>query len=104
MLLSRLNRWWRAPEVIVNWERYNNKIDIWSVGCIMAQLLRHTPLFTGNDLYAVLENIIRVVGTPTAQELNDLCTPGMFLTHLTHRFIRPLRSERVFSGATVYSG
>lgn len=87
---------------MVNWERYDNKIDIWSVGCVMAELLRHTPLFPGRDYLDVVPNIIRVIGTPTEQELNELCTPRMFLPLLTYRFIGHEPSELTFSGTSVY--
>ena len=80
------NSWWRAPEVMVNWEQYNNKLDVWSVGCIMAQLVRLSPLFPGTDYPDQVRKIIAVTGTPTEQELNELCQEGMFLTHLTHHF------------------
>ena len=83
MISPHSKRWWHAPELLVNWEHYNNKIDIWSVGCIMAELLRHTPLFPGNDYLDQLQRIIAILGTPTEQELNELCMPRMFLTHLT---------------------
>lgn len=36
-------RWYRAPEIMLNWMHYNKTVDIWSVGCIMAELL--TGLF-----------------------------------------------------------
>lgn len=42
-------RWYRAPEVILSWKEYTEKIDIWSVGCILAELLLRKPLFQGQD-------------------------------------------------------
>ena len=32
-------RYWRAPEIMLNWMRYDEKVDVWSVGCIMVELL-----------------------------------------------------------------
>ncbi len=43
-----VTRWYRAPEVILNASNYTKAIDIWSVGCIMAELLGRTPLFPGS--------------------------------------------------------
>ena len=74
-----VERWWRAPEVMVSWEQYNNKLDIWSVGCIMAELLRLTALFPGTDYMDQLRRIINILGTPTEQELNELCLEGKYL-------------------------
>lgn len=43
-----VTRWYRAPEVILNASNYTKAIDIWSIGCILAELLGRTPLFPGN--------------------------------------------------------
>ena len=37
-------RWYRAPEVILSWRQYTAAIDVWSVGCILAELIRRKPL------------------------------------------------------------
>ncbi|KAJ8983533.1 hypothetical protein NQ317_012024 [Molorchus minor] len=42
-------RWYRAPEIMLNWMHYNQTVDIWSVGCIMAELLTGKTLFPGTD-------------------------------------------------------
>uniref|UniRef100_A0A3P8UJV0 mitogen-activated protein kinase n=1 Tax=Cynoglossus semilaevis TaxID=244447 RepID=A0A3P8UJV0_CYNSE len=42
-------RWYRAPEIVLNWMHYNMTVDIWSVGCIMAELLTGRTLFPGTD-------------------------------------------------------
>ncbi len=44
-----VTRWYRAPEVILNASHYTKAIDIWSVGCIFAELLGRSPLFPGED-------------------------------------------------------
>ncbi len=45
-----VTRWYRAPEVILNASNYTKALDIWSIGCIMAELLGRTPLFPGTVL------------------------------------------------------
>ncbi|CAO2608738.1 Mitogen-activated protein kinase 14 [Lemmus lemmus] len=42
-------RWYRAPEIMLNWMHYNQTVDIWSVGCIMAEMLTGKTLFKGKD-------------------------------------------------------
>ena len=42
-------RWYRAPEIMLNWMRYDTKVDVWSVGCIMAEMISGKPLFPGNE-------------------------------------------------------
>eukprot|EP00731_Ephydatia_muelleri_P002899 Em0001g2899a len=42
-------RYWRAPEIMLNWMHYGKEVDMWSVGCIMAELLTGQALFPGGD-------------------------------------------------------
>ena len=42
-------RWYRAPEVILSKSRYTKAVDLWSVGCILAELIGRKPLFAGRD-------------------------------------------------------
>uniref|UniRef100_A0A2H1V829 mitogen-activated protein kinase n=1 Tax=Spodoptera frugiperda TaxID=7108 RepID=A0A2H1V829_SPOFR len=51
-------RWYRAPEIMLNWMHYNQTVDIWSVGCIMAELLTGRTLFPGSDQMFFKEAII----------------------------------------------
>ncbi|XP_034019852.1 mitogen-activated protein kinase 12-like isoform X4 [Thalassophryne amazonica] len=61
-----VTRWYRAPEVILNWMRYTQTVDMWSAGCIMAEMLLGKPLFKGNDHLDQLREIMKITGTPTA--------------------------------------
>ncbi|XP_011382464.2 mitogen-activated protein kinase 11 isoform X1 [Pteropus alecto] len=62
-------RWYRAPEIMLNWMHYNQTVDIWSVGCIMAELLQGKALFPGGDYIDQLKRIMEVVGTPSPEVL-----------------------------------
>ncbi|KAF2974546.1 hypothetical protein EK904_001413 [Melospiza melodia maxima] len=53
-----VTRWYRAPEVILNWMHYTQTVDIWSVGCIMAEMITGRPLFKGNDPVNLLEKML----------------------------------------------
>ncbi|KPI95057.1 Mitogen-activated protein kinase 14B [Papilio xuthus] len=57
-------RWYRAPEIMLNWMHYNQTVDIWSVGCIMAELLTGRTLFPGSDHIHQLNLIMEILGTP----------------------------------------
>ncbi|XP_062860723.1 mitogen-activated protein kinase 12b [Trichomycterus rosablanca] len=59
-----VTRWYRAPEVILNWMHYSQTVDIWSVGCIMAEMILGRPLFKGNDHLDQLREIMKITGTP----------------------------------------
>jgi serine/threonine protein kinase len=72
-----LIRWWRAPEVYVNQKQYREKLDIWSVGCIMAELILLRPVFRGSDDIDQLNKIFDIIGTPDLATLDEICTPSM---------------------------
>lgn len=62
-------RWYRAPEIMLNWMHYNQTVDIWSVGCIMAELLTSKTLFPGTDHIHQLNLIMQLLGTPSDEFL-----------------------------------
>ncbi|XP_068715205.1 mitogen-activated protein kinase 14-like [Montipora foliosa] len=65
-------RWYRAPEIMLNWMHYNQTVDIWSVGCIMAELLTSKTLFPGNDHIDQLTRIMQLVGKPREEFLSKI--------------------------------
>ncbi|MCO5577405.1 hypothetical protein L7F22_031237 [Adiantum nelumboides] len=56
--------WYRAPEVLLGATHYSTPIDIWSVGCIFAELSRRQPLFPGDSELQQLLHIFKLLGTP----------------------------------------
>ena len=65
-----ITRWYRAPEVILCPSHYAKAVDIWSVGCIFAELLGRQPLFPGDHYLDQIQKIIAVTGTPKMEDLN----------------------------------
>ncbi|KAH9610028.1 hypothetical protein KSS87_008317, partial [Heliosperma pusillum] len=63
------SRYYRAPELIFGATEYTTSIDIWSVGCVLAELLLGQPLFPGENAVDQLVEIIKVLGTPTREEI-----------------------------------
>ena len=61
-------RWYRAPECTLKSNNYNEKIDIWAIGCVMAELYTLKPLFPGIDEFDQLNKILKIVGTPEYNE------------------------------------
>ncbi|PVV01317.1 hypothetical protein BB560_004266, partial [Smittium megazygosporum] len=57
--------WYRSPDVLLGSRNYNSSIDIWSAGCIMAEMITGRPLFSGSNNEDQLIKIFRVLGTPT---------------------------------------
>jgi len=57
-------RWYRAPEVLLHSINYSTPIDLWAVGCIMAELYTFRPLFPGTSEIDQIFKICSVLGTP----------------------------------------
>lgn len=62
-------RWYRAPEVMLNSKAYTKAIDVWSVGCILAEMLGNQPLFPGENYLDQLKLILQALGTPSQEDL-----------------------------------
>lgn len=66
-------RWYRAPELCGSfYAKYTTAIDIWSVGCIFAELLTGKPLFPGKNVVHQLDLITDLLGTPSAEILSNI--------------------------------
>lgn len=66
------SRYYRAPELIFGSTDYSTAIDIWSQGCVGAELLLGQPLFPGDSGVDQLVEIIKVLGTPTKEEIRSM--------------------------------
>lgn len=66
-------RWYRAPEVLLTSGQYGPELDIWSLGCIFAELILRKPLFPGKSTLNQLSVICSTIGSPTEADLVE-CT------------------------------
>lgn len=64
------SRYYRAPELIFGATDYSTAIDTWSTGCVLAEMILGQPLFPGESNVDQLVEIIKVVGTPSRQDIN----------------------------------
>ncbi len=64
--------WYRAPEILLGGKQYSTPVDIWSIGCIFAEMITRTPLFPGDSEIDQLFRIFRLLGTP-----NETIWPGV---------------------------
>eukprot|EP01041_Mallomonas_annulata_P000282 gene282-508_t len=64
--------WYRAPDVLMGSRKYSTPVDIWSIGCILAEMVNGVPLFTGTSEETQLDTIFRNLGTP-----DELKFPGI---------------------------
>ena len=58
-------RWYRSPECILRADNYDEKMDVWAIGCIMAELYKLSAIFPGENEFDQLNQILKILGTPT---------------------------------------
>lgn len=66
------SRWYRAPELLQQNVQYSTKVDVWSCGCVLAELILLHPLFRGADTVDQWACIRDVLGSPSAEESRDI--------------------------------
>lgn len=69
-----LTLWYRAPEILLGCVEYTTSVDIWSIGCIFAELHLKKPLFLGENDIDQLFKIFRIKGTPNANVWPEVVT------------------------------
>ncbi|CCM03915.1 uncharacterized protein FIBRA_06066 [Fibroporia radiculosa] len=91
------SRYYRAPELIFGATNYTTNIDIWSTGCVMAELMLGQPLFPGESGIDQLVEIIKVLGTPSRDQIKTM-NPN----YMEHKFpqIKPHPFSKVFRPRT----
>eukprot|EP01121_Diplochlamys_sp_Union-15-3_P015179 TRINITY_DN495_c0_g2_i1.p1 TRINITY_DN495_c0_g2~~TRINITY_DN495_c0_g2_i1.p1 ORF type:complete len:278 (-),score=22.71 TRINITY_DN495_c0_g2_i1:3-836(-) len=65
-------RWYRAPEILLGSPKYTKGVDMWSIGCILGELLGGKPMFPGTSTMNQLDRIIEVVGPPTSEDIDAI--------------------------------
>ncbi|RHY30360.1 hypothetical protein DYB32_004380 [Aphanomyces invadans] len=63
-----VTRWYRAPELLLS-SKYSYPVDVWSVGCIVAELFNRTALFPGHDHVHQLQLVMSILGSPSVADL-----------------------------------
>ena len=90
------SRYYRAPELIFGATDYTTAIDVWSAGCVGAELLLGSPIFPGSSGVDQLVEIIKVLGTPTVEEMsamNENYTEFKFPQIKNHSWNKVFRSK-----------
>lgn len=87
------SRYYRAPELIFGATNYTTKIDVWSAGCVMAELILGQPLFPGESGIDQLVEIIKILGTPSKDQIKNM-NPN----YMEHKFpqIKPIPLNKIF--------
>lgn len=87
-------RWYRAPEIMLSWKEYTQAIDVWSVGCILAEVLGRKPLFPGENYMHQLHLIIDILGTPSREDTEYIASDKAkaYILNLPHKPQVPFKS------------
>lgn len=70
-------RYYRAPEIMLTWQKYDVEVDIWSAGCIFAEMLEGKPLFPGKDHVNQFSIITELLGTPPDDVIATICSENV---------------------------
>lgn len=70
-----VTRWYRAPELLLCCDNYGTSIDVWSVGCIFAELLGRKPIFPGTECLNQIKLIINILGSQRENDLEFIDNP-----------------------------
>jgi mitogen-activated protein kinase 15 len=65
-------RWYRAPEILLGSSDYTKGVDMWSVGCILGEMLLGEPIFPGESTLNQLEKIMEVTGRPSPEDIEAI--------------------------------
>lgn len=91
------SRYYRAPELIFGATSYTTAVDLWALGCVAAEMLLGQPLFAGESTVDQMVEIIKVLGTPSKEEV-----AAMNKNYQEFKFpqVRPMPWSRVFRAHT----
>ncbi|XP_026698473.1 mitogen-activated protein kinase 15 [Athene cunicularia] len=76
-------RWYRAPEILLSSQSYTKGVDMWSIGCILGELLLGKPLFPGTSTVNQMEQILRVIPAPSPEDI--LAVQSDYRASVIHR-------------------
>ena len=65
-------RWYRAPEILLASKKYTAGVDMWSLGCILAEMILGKPLFPGSSTINQIEKIVAGVPPPNGKEVQEI--------------------------------
>ena len=63
------SRYYRPPELVIGATEYTTQVDTWSIGCVIAELVLNRPIFPGKDAKNQLVEIVKILGTPTKEQI-----------------------------------
>jgi mitogen-activated protein kinase 1/3 len=93
---STYPRLYRAPEDILGCTEHSSQIDVWSIGCILAEMIGRKPIFFGPSSSVQIKQIISVLGNPTDEDMTFISSPR------TRDFVQKLPKQDKQSWSVLY--
>lgn len=93
-------RWYRPPEILVGSTSYTFGVDLWSVGCILGELLSGKPIFPGTSTMNQLDRILQVTGYPNTEDIASMKSPFAATMLESLPKTRPKQLSEMFPTAT----
>lgn len=92
-----VTRWYRCPELLFGARQYGTGVDIWAVGCILAELLLRVPFLPGDSDLDQITRIFQTLGTPTEEQW-----PGMktLPDYMQFKFFPAIPMQHIFTAAS----
>lgn len=82
-------RWYRAPEILIANRRYTKGIDMWSLGCILGEMLAGKPIFPGTSTVNQVEKIMATIPYPNNEDINTVCVSGIGSSMIRNAAVQP---------------
>lgn len=79
-------RYYRAPEIMLTWQKYDVEVDVWSAGCIFAEMLSGKPLFPGKDHVNQFSIITELLGSPPEEVIKTICSANVCARKTSSKF------------------
>ena len=92
------SRFYRPPELVIGATIYGPQVDIWSMGCVIAELVLNRPIFPGKSANDQLKEIMKILGTPTSEQIKKMNDKYKEEEKLPQINIKPWKE--VFKGKT----
>ncbi|CAD8085624.1 unnamed protein product [Paramecium primaurelia] len=90
-------RWYRAPEILLGSQKYSKAVDMWSIGCILGEMIIGKAIFPGTSTMNQVEMILEILGTPTEEDIKSIAAP--LAKHILDniQYVKPKNFKTVFS-------
>ncbi|CAD8078253.1 unnamed protein product [Paramecium primaurelia] len=90
-------RWYRAPEILLGSQKYSKAVDMWSIGCILGEMILGKAIFPGTSTMNQVEMILEILGTPTEEDIKSIAAPLAKPILDDFQYVKPKNFKTVFS-------